>query len=419
MLSSPGRLFLALSVTAVSALIVSGCSTLYHRGGRAPSSTSVEIQTRSGEPVPVPDLRLALDIPTCPEDMGAMFEECAPPGEQALLDEVTRTTVVFQTAQNPPTVKVSQRDFHAKHNACLAATWSPLPNLPANVKVGAFALTAPQKAVIRWSNGAPKSPTGNDQINPDIHPEPRGLAIKLVDIPGASILNVEDAREGKANQDFVMINFPAFFLRTPKNYPQFMTAITKGQPFFQLLDALELSVLKASTTTVADEVTESFFSQVPYVLGSGYAKYRARLCDPETPAPLTEAEKKNPHFLRARIRERVMKGPICLIFSVQPKTAGQMVEDAAIAWKESDAPFIDVAKITIPAGQDINDPARDSFCENISFNPWNSLAENRPAGAINRARLAVYTGLSRKRRTENKVQIREPKADESFFDVLK
>jgi len=400
-------------------LILSGCVSKPGAGDASRSPASVEMQTRSGETVAVPDLRAPLNIPACPDDVASFKGECLLPDEQALLDEVTRTTVAFQTAQNPPTVKVSQRDFHAKHNACLAGVWTPLKNVPERAKVGVFAMTSPVRTVIRWSNGGPKSPTGNDQLAPDAHPEPRGLAIKLVDVPGDSILNVEDARAGKLNQDFILINFPQFFLRTPKNYPQFMTALTKGQPFFNLLDPLELSVLKASQTTVPDEVAERFFSQVPYVLGDTYAKYSVRLCDPKPVAPLGAEEAKNPHFLRERIRARVAKESICLIFSVQPKGADMPVEDAAVEWKQSDSAFIDVAKIVIPRGQDINDPARDSYCENMSFNPWNSLAENRPAGAINRARLAVYTGISRKRRMENKVPVREARSDDGFFDVLK
>lgn len=74
------------------------------------------------------------------------------------------------------------------------------------------------------------------------------------------------------------------------------------------------------------------------------------------------------------------------------------VKNPSIDCKESDSNFIDVAKITAPKGQDINDPERDKYCENISFNPWNTQIENRPAGGINRTRLAVYSAISRKRR---------------------
>jgi hypothetical protein len=373
--------------------------------------------------VPYPGLvRELTDIPTCPADMSNFHDECEAPGERALFDEITKTTVTFQSKQNPAGVKVSQRDFHAKQNACLAGTWIPLKRVAKPYRAGVFGLPGPIKAVIRYSNGAPKSVAGNDQLAPDTHPEPRGLAIKLVDVPGESILNVEGAGSGRTTQDFVMINFPQFFLRTPKSYPEFMTAITSGKPFFQLLDPLERKVLIASNTIVADEVAETFFSQVPYVVGSAYGKYRVRLCEKEASVHLTPEQAKNlgPNFLRERISKRISSKPICLIFSVQLKSPQMNVEDAAVEWKPSEgASFVDVAKIMIPKGQDINDPERDSYCENLSFNPWNSLPENRPAGAISRARRSVYSALSRKRRMENTVVVREPKGDETFFDLLK
>jgi len=37
------------------------------------------------------------------------------------------------------------------------------------------------------------------------------------------------------------------------------------------------------------------------------------------------------------------------------------------------------------------------FCENLSFDPWHTLPEQRPLGAINRIRLQVHSGISAKR----------------------
>lgn len=390
---------------------------------RFPSSIGGDLKTRDGTVFKIPELRQTLDIPECVADdsgpIGSTHDECIPEGESDLLDNVTRTALTFQTAQNPATVKVSQRDFHAKQNACVAAVWTPLSNLPEDLNIGAFALSWPVKAVVRLSNGSPKSPAGDDKLQPDVHPEPRGLAIKLVDIPGDSILNIEDAQAGKTTQDFVLINFPTFFLHSPKNYPDFLSRITVGKPFFDILDGDERKALIGATTTVPDVVMQRYFSQVPYKIGKKYAKYQVRPCQEAPVDPISDSEKNNPNFLRKRIQARLGKGPICLIFSVQIKAPEMIVEDAVAEWRPDSAPFMDVAKIDIPANQDITDPVRDSYCENISFNPWNSLPENRPAGAISRARLAVYSALSRKRRTENRVQIREPKATESFFDVLK
>ena len=73
----------------------------------------------------------------------------------------------------------------------------------------------------------------------------------------------------------------------------------------------------------------------------------------------------------------------------------------------------------IPSGQDVADPARQEFCENQSFSPWNGTKDAKPLGFVNRLRLSAYSGISAKRRMENRVRIAAPSGTEAFFDVLK
>ena len=401
------------------------CSSSPINHARAPASDDVSvITTRDGREVHIPVLRTPLILPPCQGDVlsSSQTGECIPDGEEDLFKVIAKASTDFQGAQNPVGVKVSQRDFHPKQHACLAGIWKPMKNLPEDIAKGAFASASSRRVVVRYSNGNPKSPTGNDAIRPDFFPDARGLAIKLVDMPGESILNLdaEDAPSGTASQDFVLINFPAFFLHGPKAYPEFLTNIRVGKPFFQLLDGAELSNLKATSRPIADLVAETFSSQTPYTLGSQYVKYVARSCNQESVAPISDEEKTQASYLRNRLRQRMSSKDICLIFSVHRKPAEQKVEDAAAIWPSNANDIVDVATIRIPRKQNIDDPVRDSFCENISFNPWNSLPENRPAGAINRARLAVYSAVSRKRRMENGVTVKEPHSADSFFtDVLK
>ena len=405
-------------------MLLLGCSapmTKTDTSSRNPAANPTDMTTRDGKRISTPAMNIDLKLPDCPENMSSN-EECLIPGETALFDEVVHDSVQFQSVQNPSSVKVSQRDFHPRQHACLAGVWRPnaaLATTSPKFAKGIFAMKQTAPVVLRFSNGSPKSPNGNNKTPPDFAPDARGLAIKVVGIPGQGILDIEDPESGVTNQDFVMINYPAFFLRTPKSYPAFLTSLAKAQPFFSIMDPLEISVLKATNRVVPDVMAERFWTQTPYKLGDGFAKLSVRLCKPETGSPTTAEEQANPRFLRERIRERLLKGPICLAFMAQAKTANMKVEDAAVEWKESESPFVEVARIEIPGGQDINNSDRDAFCENISFNPWNSLKANRPAGAMNRARLAVYSAVSRKRRLENSVPIREPKTSDKFFDVVR
>ncbi len=414
-----------LFVFSLTAILISGCRTSSDLKNSSVSRTSAsasQLLTRNGDVVNIPGLRKALNIPPCELEKGGdnskykTTDECMLPNEEELFNSIVQASFSFQSAQNPISVKLSQRDFHAKQHACLAGSWEPVQNLPRELSKGVFSLKKPVKIVVRYSNGSPKSPAGNGQTPPDSQPDARGLAIKLVGVPGESILNLEDSGKSVMNQDFVLINHPAFFLSSPKAYPEFLNRITNGKAFFDIMSPLELKVLKATTRSVSDVVSETFFSQTPYFLESKNVKYRVRLCKSEISNPAGESESKNPNFLRERIKNRIKNNDICLKFAVQVRSSEMPVEDAATTWLESkDATFKDVATIHIPSGQDIDDSYRDSFCENISFNPWNSLPENRPAGAINRARLGVYTGISRKRRLENKEPIREPVESEKFF----
>jgi hypothetical protein len=83
------------------------------------------------------------------------------------------------------------------------------------------------------------------------------------------------------------------------------------------------------------------------------------------------------------------------------------VETSTIEWKESEAPFIKVATITIPK-QTFATPERDQFGENLSFTPWHALPQHRPLGAVNRVRRVVYDTISGLRHELNGAERREP-----------
>ncbi len=402
-----------------SMLVIIACSSSPQR---QPSSTD-SLVTRNQKQVVIPNLTTQIfdSIPLCPEkeeDRAQNKDECRKPGEEELFKKIVDVSFKFQSAQNPPSISPSQRDFHPKQHACIAARWTPLPHLSSRLAVGAFKLKYPVKAILRYSNGSPKSPDGSGKAPPDIKADGRGLAIKLVGVRGQSVLDYEGRENNLMNQDFILINDMSFFLKSPESYPAFLDLLTQGKPFFQLLDETEKKVLIRTSHPISDSANEKYFSQTPYVLGSEKVKYQVRPCKTEKEIPVTESEKANPNFLRDRLAKRILEQPLCLIFAVQFRKPFMDVENPSVDWQESDSRFIDVARITAPKGQNINDLERDKYCENISFNPWNTMIENRPAGGINRARLAVYSAISRKRRLENDVPIREPKRDDSFFNSL-
>jgi hypothetical protein len=91
----------------------------------------------------------------------------------------------------------------------------------------------------------------------------------------------------------------------------------------------------------------------------------------------------------------------------------QPIEDASIEWKESETPFIPVAKIRIPK-QKFDSLAQLQFADILTFTPWHSVGEHRPLGNINRSRKALYYEMAKLRQAMNGVQHYEPTGDERF-----
>ena len=86
--------------------------------------------------------------------------------------------------------------------------------------------------------------------------------------------------------------------------------------------------------------------------------------------------------------------PVCFDFIIQVRGAGERglnIEDATTHWDAERFPFVNVARIVIPAPQkDINSKKAEAECEKLVFTPWHSLAAHQPLGGINRLRKAVY-----------------------------
>jgi len=87
------------------------------------------------------------------------------------------------------------------------------------------------------------------------------------------------------------------------------------------------------------------------------------------------------------------------------------IEDTITEWKESVSKPEHVAEIVIPS-QEVDTLARNSFGENLSFNPWHSVAEHKPLGTVNRVRKAIYLEISKYRHQLNRAPLREPKPED-------
>ena len=298
---------------------------------------------------------------------------------------------------------IALRDAHPKAHGCVRAEFKIDEALPKNLAQGIFLPGKTYQAWIRFSNGS------SDAKQADIKKDARGMAIKLLAVPGKKLLD-----DAASTQDFIMINHPVFFANDPARYMSFMQDINSDRFLKKLHIPFALGtkgtwIALNSRNKISNPLQTRYWSMVPYKLGLGSnrqtVKYSARACSTVTdPMP----EKPSHDFLRDALRNSLQKGDACMEFLVQPRTSNTMlVEDSMTEWKESQAPFYKVATIRIPQ-QVFDTPDQNKFCENLSFTPWHTLPEHKPLGAINRMRKVIYDRISQVRHEMNSTNRLEP-----------
>ena len=148
--------------------------------------------------------------PAGPAHPGPLGLEMIPDDEPKAIAATAALLEQFIRKTYPPGVRPAKRDAHAKAHGCVRATFT-VRDLPQRLKVGVFAEAKQFDAWVRFSNG-------NNKPQADKVGDGRGMAIKLMGVPGEKILDAE--RDAKT-QDFVMINNPVFFIDTAANYLTF------------------------------------------------------------------------------------------------------------------------------------------------------------------------------------------------------
>jgi len=333
-------------------------------------------------------------------------QEQIPAGEAAMTQEVIQTAVRIVDQHRDNTRYL--RDAHAKAHGCLKAEVQVLSELAPELRQGVFSEAGKTwQATLRLSNG-------NAYPQFDSMRDARGMALKLLDVPGTQLLK---DRQGRGEQDFVMFNHPNFFVSDVAEYRQNVAAQADGKKvlaFFPGWDPRSWQVrhLFIALATLAPAPTSptqsTYFSVSPYKFGNANAKFRVAPDPDSCPSYTLPAQNQAlPNFLRSALNQQLStdRVPACFVLQIQRQDPGAYmpIEDTSIEWQESDAPFETVARIRIPA-QDFDTPALNLQCDNQSFNPWFGLEAHRPIGGINRLRKAVYEAVSDYRHARNAEQ---------------
>lgn len=349
---------------------------------------------------------LGLDVVhRAPEDQ---HEEVIPPDEEAsyqpIVDEILDH--LKEVWKQPPI----HRDVHVKAHGLVKAYVEVLDDLDEDLRHGVFAEPGRRyPAWVRFSNGSGKR-------QPDQTPDGRGMAIKLMGVPGDKLL---DEPAGAMTQDLLMIDGPVFFVDEPEHYLAFEEATSDDDQVRYMLNPIQKDRLRRirqfaqsfllATHVIDSPLNQRYWSMSPYKLGPHNIKFSARpISSPPVPAR-PKHEQPDANYLREAMKAQLREGEALFHLEVQRQVPGKPMplEDPTVEWKEEDSAFVPVARVRI-LQQDFDTQQRRALSERLSFDPWHGLPAHRPLGGINRLRKRVYVAISRFRRTQNGATLREP-----------
>lgn len=322
------------------------------------------------------------------------WSEVAKPGEQTLFEDFAGRVVAAQqkeaAAQTGGTL---MRGFHAKTHAGLVAEFRVLDNLPKYARFGVFSEPRVFPAAVRFSNGKPTRES-------DAGREPRGIAIKLIGVPGDKL---PPGNKDDLTQDFLATSHSVTStVRNAEQFFAFIEATRKGGlllpvnlaravgtgEMIRILIALVRTVVLSKVRSVA---TEHYSGTAPIKLGPYAIKFTVQPAEgTEPPSRLSRTD----DFLREELADRLRKGDLRFDFVLQfyVDNVRTPIEDTSVLWKPEFAPFVKVAQLRIPSC-DLDDPlirARSDVIDQYAFSPWHTIEDHRPLGNVMRARRVAY-----------------------------
>jgi len=333
--------------------------------------------------------------------------------------------------------KPALRDAHPKHHGCVRATFTVREDLPEHLQRGVFVPGETYEALIRFSNAF--------KVKHDLKLDARGMAIKLIRVKGARVAlpDLSDVLpdiggkppamldEGVDTQDFLLVTHSEFFGRTAADFLRIVSAIIKTSgsmalvlTFFSLKPPrIEFRNIRALVRTMrwtSNPLFNTYFSQTPYRMGGidtgdpeqlPAAKFCAR---PKQRPSLLQRLRLYPqallslfgylpesrcNMLRDSLNRFLTGRDATFEFCVQMRNATDLMplDDATVRWSTDMSPYVPVATIRIPAGEQLPVDEQLRLGQRLSFTPWHALEDHRPLGSINLARLFVYTMVSQTR----------------------
>lgn len=336
------------------------------------------------------------------------------PNEIKVVDTILKMLKAEMLRMYPPGKAMQRRQVHTKINGCVKAEFIVRPDLPEGLKAGLFKEAKSYPAWIRFSNG-------NTRILKDAKKDFRGVAIKIMNVPGRKL---DLTHPDITNHDFIMMNNKTFFVRDVHEFAKILYIVTTPHTLasFPRKFAIGISnipfLIRATKakTKIKHPAEIPYFSTTPYRFGdeSRAVKYGVF---PSAHNKLLYPDLSSNDFLHvnmaATLKEHSLEYDFCIQFQTDPQK--MPIEDPSVEWTSE---YIKLASIRIPV-QTIDTRERIEMGENLSFNTWHALPEHRPLGVINRVRKFIYEEMYEFRHKHNNIEEKEPEAGPDFFNDTK
>jgi hypothetical protein len=320
--------------------------------------------------------------------------------EQSDIEEITERSLLLQANAAAKQRRPLARGTHAKGVSVRAkfevfdVTVGRDPGLAARLAKGIFAKPGVYPAIVRFGNADPSK-------NSDFKADVRSLSFS-VDLTRDGTA-VSDANVSR--QDFSLQNATTLPINDAPAFLAIMKLLTTSNPSAGLRSLSFKDKLRVIRTLALVQVQSHqtiqpyqrlrYWSNVPFRHGPiDVVKYSAA---PSSDNPARPLQKKNPNGLQDELIRHVQEdGKMSSFdFGVQfldvdsmtywgkLRDANFWIENASVEWKEAEAPFHTIARLTLLPQSHLRPDVADATYIDVT---GNSTPDSRPVGSINRAR---------------------------------
>jgi hypothetical protein len=316
------------------------------------------------------------------------------------IEEITKKSLLMQANAAAQQHRALARGTHAK-GVCALAQFEVLdvaegrdPALAARLAQGIFAKPGIYPATVRFGNADSKK-------NSDFKPDVRSLSFSVDLTRGGTV--VPDAGYGR--QDFSMQNTTTLPINDSPAFLAIIKLLTASNPVAGLWSLSFKDKLRVFRTLALVQVQSHqtirpyqqmrFGSNVPFRHGPAeVVKYSA------TPSPNNLArplQKSNPNGLLDELIRHVQEDnkmsnfdfgvqlldPEKMSYRGKQYDSSFWIENASVEWKESEASFHTVARLTLLKGSNLSPEETKAVYFDVTHH---SSSDTTPVGSINRAR---------------------------------